>query len=145
MQDFMIKQLKYIITVEIYYNIFGKENVFVLPLEFIKLNFKKAFEDLSKFLGINSIPYNYKIVNKGIGSMNGKLLMFASKLGLHDDFLKKLKIFYKLLKPYLSNKKNVDILCNEEKEIIKAFYAISNKNLQSLLTRYNFEKLGYYI
>lgn len=131
-------------TIETYHQFFGKENVFVLPIEQIKRDFTNSFNELSNFLGIEPIDFKFKSINKGIGSTNGKLVMMASKLGISDDFLKKLKPLYQYIKPMLSHSKNSSILKKDEIELIKSLYSASNLNTQRLID-YDLKELGYCI
>lgn len=133
-------------TIKVYQKVFGKENVFVLPLEEIKNNFNDAFNRLAKFLEVESIEFlkSSAETNKGIGSLNGKFVSMASKIGISDSMMKRIKPLYTAIKPLLLNKKNKNILNGTEQNMIKAFYATSNLETQKLLDK-DLKGLGYYI
>lgn len=133
-------------TIKVYQKLFGKENVFVLPIEDIKDNFNNSFKKLAKFLGVESIEFLKPNIetNKGIGSLNGKFVSIASKIGISDSMMKKVKPLFTLVKPLLSHKKNKNILSETEQNLLKSFYATSNLETQKLLNK-DLKELGYYI
>lgn len=150
-------RLQYDKVIQLYFDLFGKENVFIYSLEEMKNDGEKVTRDILNFMGVNEAP---KLVltntNKGISKFSIELIRLLNKLVLGDfneEYFKwvsqevstvnKLRWrFIRLLKRFEKNSKPGKFVTEEIKNQIQSEFEVSNKNL-SLLLKKDVQKLGY--
>ena len=123
----IIERLKYFKNIEMYYSVFGKENVKVLLFEELKVNNNKFLQDIFRFIGckdINFMPKNNQSVNHKLTTHGMLVARFL------NSFIRTEKHCYK--SPFLSIDKIIYFFLSQ-----KTIDRIDKNSKYILLNNYN--------
>ena len=132
------------ITIEAYYEVFGKDNVHVMLLEQIIKERKNAEKNLCNFLEVEHLnfPKEKQKVNKGKSYAEGNILKTLSAIRIPDKVVKKLSTFLKPMERMFYRFYDRDVLTPNEKSLIRSFYSVSNYHTSNLIDL-DLKKYGY--
>ncbi|MEX2161710.1 MAG: sulfotransferase [Anaerolineales bacterium] len=113
---------------EAYFDIFGREKVFVLPMEELASDLEKALQKLCTFLDIDYHPYpkSKQTVNTGHSLLRARLVEVASRFGLDARRLRRLSPLISVVDKRASSFGR-PIISQRELEWLNSKYAASNK------------------
>ena len=133
------------VTIQVYFELFGRENVHVALFEEIKDQEEKALMDLCEFLRVPYIPYTSKsgFYNKGPTNTDVRAQRIATIVGINPQHLGPFKPTLLKLRNLISlGWMDSDVLSYEDKKFIRTFFAISNQHTAGLIGR-NLRTFGY--
>lgn len=155
LRAFDLNYLKFHSLIECYFNVFGKENVLVLPQELLKSNAKEYYMRLFGFLNDEAGANSSKKVNASLSNLSINLLRIINHFTFNSQRPNQLitnhlssknvsKLFMKLIDPYIlrfiSSRRS--FLSLEQMDHIKKFYSGSNIELKTMVND-DFMELGY--
>ena len=149
-----LDKLKYDLTVNQYQNLFGRENVLVLPFELLKLDQKEYIKKILEFSEVEPKEQQELYEPANLSPRAIELLVF-NKLGffMHKDTLgektyllekiiNKFSILARLITPESVNKRIEKSWDTYIEEMTRDYYCDSNRNL-STLTGLDLANFGY--
>ncbi len=132
-------------TIRLYFELFGKHNVLVVPLEELAEDPGSIFNELCVFLQIDhhAFPEARSIKNKGKGRGLGAAIETYSRIGLPDVAMRRIAPLLRWAKPAIHKVLGGrDVFSNEQRDMLNGFYSASNAQTSDLI-QCDLKKYGY--
>lgn len=126
----------YSTTLELYFKLFGRENVLVLFYEELENNPSEFLNKISNFLGISKFDYSradkrIKVSLTNRGAKIKQKINYINRIGFCHKYLKRFIMY--IDRKLLMRLKDVELISREEKLAIRNLYAEDNKKLIKLV------------
>lgn len=149
-QDYRIPRFdwsffRYLNLIRLYQNLFGVQNVFIMPVDDLHNSCQCLMDGLFKFIGVQPLPITNQKVNEGVADadidmLRRRNLISPPNSSLHDFFMPKLESESNL--PELKPNETTAFVMQARNLIGSNSFSESNKVLSSLLG-VDLSSLGY--